>query len=231
MKKESHIVKIMEFIEARFNAEKKFDDFKILLLDAGIENDNLRDFFVYPEGESFPVAIGSHNLKSKIIADDNFLPMLATSLLNFGDDKKERLLISAMQSAGFILDKNKCFYEKDRIIYEVQYNDIDREIKVNGEFITHLQLNKENDLVFDYLFNHPNKKITKGEIEDAVKIKLTKSLNDIVKNLKFYGMGRTIFFPSLTKTTIEFRNPITLHELKKRGIDPKKKIKELFFKK
>lgn len=73
--------------------------------------------------------------------------------------------------------------------------------------------NRTNDLVFKYLFDNPNKLITKNELErEARKETISKSMHDIVRELGFEKEIRTIFFKA-TKTTIIFRNPITKQHL------------------
>ena len=72
---------------------------------------------------------------------------------------------------------------------------------------------RTNDLVFKYLFDNPNKLITKNELErEASKETIPKSMHDIVRELGFEKELRTIFFKA-TKTTIIFRNPITKQHL------------------
>jgi len=73
--------------------------------------------------------------------------------------------------------------------------------------------NRTNDLVFKYLFDNPNKLITKNELErEASKETIPKSMHAIVRELGFEKEIRTIFFKA-TKTTIIFRNPITKQHL------------------
>ena len=112
-------------------------------------------------------------------------------------------------------DKSKIIHLEN--IYEVTYTE-GREILLNGYFILGKpDFNSENDLVFDYLIKNQNKTITKEEIEKAISNKLTKSLHKIVENLGFIGDIRKVFM-DVSKTSIQFRNPITRSTLNSLGI-------------
>ncbi len=102
--------------------------------------------------------------------------------------------------------------EMYRIIYTKQ-----RQVLMNNAQISKPDFNSENDLVFSFLYDNPNRRITREEIEKAIGDKLTKTLHKIVENLGFEGDTKEVFF-SVSKDAIEFRNPITkkdLEEMKK----------------
>ena len=106
--------------------------------------------------------------------------------------------------------------EKDEPMYQITYTK-QRQVLMNNAQISKPDFNSENDLVFSFLYDHPNKRITREELEKAVGGKLTKSLHKIVENLGFEGDTKEVFF-SVSKNAIEFRNPITkrdLEEMKK----------------
>ncbi len=106
--------------------------------------------------------------------------------------------------------------DKTTVLYEITYTK-QRQVLMNNAQISKPDFNSENDLVFSFLYEHPNKRIGIGEIEKAVGGKLTKSLHKIVENLGFEGDTKEVFF-SVSKNAIEFRNPITkkdLEEMKK----------------
>lgn len=106
--------------------------------------------------------------------------------------------------------------EKDEPMYQITYTK-QRQVLMNNAQIGKPDFNSENDLVFSFLYEHPNKRITREELEKAVGGKLTKSLHKIVENLGFEGDTKEVFF-SVSKNAIEFRNPITkkdLEEMKK----------------
>lgn len=106
--------------------------------------------------------------------------------------------------------------EKDEPMYQITYTK-QRQVLMNNAQISKPDFNSENDLVFSFLYEHPNKRITREELEKAIGEKLTKSLHKIVENLGFEGDTKEVFF-SVSKNAIEFRNPITkkdLEEMKK----------------
>ena len=106
--------------------------------------------------------------------------------------------------------------DKTTVLYEITYTK-QRQVLMNNAQISKPDFNSENDLVFSFLYENPNRRIGIEEIEKAVSGKLTKSLHKIVENLGFEGDTKEVFF-SVSKNAIEFRNPITkkdLEEMKK----------------
>lgn len=106
--------------------------------------------------------------------------------------------------------------KEDEVMYQIIYTK-QRQVLMNNAQISKPDFNSENDRVFSFLYENPNRRISIEEIEKAVQGKLTKSLHKIVENLGFEGDTKEVFF-SVSKTAIEFRNPITkkdLEEMKK----------------
>lgn len=105
--------------------------------------------------------------------------------------------------------------EKDGLVYQVTYTK-QRQVLMNNAQIGRPDFNSENDLVFSFLYEHPNKRVTRTELEKAISGKLTKSLHKIIENLGFEGDTKEVFF-SVSKNAIEFRNPITKKDLEEMG--------------
>lgn len=103
------------------------------------------------------------------------------------------------------------------IILQVTYTK-SHQIILNDTFqLAQPQFNGENDLVFSYLIENPNKTYTKKQLEQELKIKITKHLHKIVENLGFKGDLAKVLF-STSKTSITFRNPVTQADLEQMGI-------------
>lgn len=104
------------------------------------------------------------------------------------------------------------------IVYQISYTTA-REILLDNKYqLAKPDFDSENDVVFDYLYKNPNKKITRDEIEEQLKIELKKSLHKIVENLGFKGELKKVFF-DVSKNSIQFNNPITRECLKSLGIN------------
>lgn len=102
--------------------------------------------------------------------------------------------------------------------FSIEYTE-QREILLNGYFLLGKpNFNSENDLVFNYLIEHPNATLNRSGIEKAIGIKLTKSLHKIIENLGFNAELRKLFF-HITKDFLYFRNPVTKEDLTKLGIN------------
>jgi len=95
-----------------------------------------------------------------------------------------------------------------------------REVKINGFRLSRPNFNSENEVVFDYLFRNPNRKIEISEIEAAVGRPLSKRLREIVRDLGFRKELREIFFPDISKSAIRFVNPITKADVDARELRP-----------
>lgn len=105
---------------------------------------------------------------------------------------------------------------KDDVLYRVTFEN--REIMVNRFRVCKPHFDSENDVVFEYLFKNPGRKIDLTEIETATKRTLNKKLYDIVRTLGFKNELKDIFFPHVSKTAIEFVNPVTEADFQKRKL-------------
>lgn len=102
-------------------------------------------------------------------------------------------------------------------VYEVKFTAA-REIWINGFLLSQLDFNSENDNVFKYLYENPNKTISSTELEKQLGgDSLKKSLHKIVENLGFTREIKHAFF-AISKNSIQFRNPITKKELEELGV-------------
>jgi hypothetical protein len=229
MKNRSSIESIIIHLRWEFGGfDSGVNEFKMLLLNCGFPKSKLNDF-ILPATKKKGQSIHYQKLREIMMANEEFLMRFASQLYLSLERDKKNILEKNLLTDKFVLE-NKKFY-KDRIIFEITYSQIDRVIRVNKQHITNLRLANENDSVFDYLCRHPNQKISirdKNITDDETKIKMTKQPNDIVKNFKFKGMARKLFFPTVRWNCIEMRNPIWLSELKKRGIRENIELKELF---
>jgi hypothetical protein len=106
----------------------------------------------------------------------------------------------------------------DEVLYRVTFEN--RLIMVNGVAIANPKFDSENEVVFSYLFAHPNLKRDLGEIQSAIGRPIKKRLGEIVRDLGFrFGLKR-MFFPDVSKSAIRFVNPITRLDFAERGLAP-----------
>lgn len=104
----------------------------------------------------------------------------------------------------------------DKVLY-ITYTSL-REILLNDFFLlAKPDFDSENDLVFSFLYQNPNRKHTSEDLRKAVGAKHLKSLHKIVENLGFTGELKQIFI-KVTKDSLCFNNPITRSDLIKIGI-------------
>jgi len=92
MKNNLNIDEIVGIIANYYQKDKKFEQYKLLLLDSGINKEDSQDFFIYPEGESFPSEISTYAVREKL-RDEKFLTKLATNLYALMDDDKKKSLM------------------------------------------------------------------------------------------------------------------------------------------
>ena len=104
----------------------------------------------------------------------------------------------------------------DGVLYRVTFDN--REIMVNGFRLSKPHFDSENDVVFDYIFRNPGRKIEIAEIEAAVKRTVNKKLYDIIRTLGFKNELKDIFFPYISKTAVLFVNPVTAADFENRKL-------------
>lgn len=105
-------------------------------------------------------------------------------------------------------------------VYEIKYSEKTREILVNGFFLAKPDFNRENEIVFTYIYSHPNERISRERIEKTGKendVEIKKPLSKIIENLGFAGNLQKAFF-SVSNKGILFRNPVTRKDLDELGI-------------
>lgn len=92
------------------------------------------------------------------------------------------------------------------IAFEVEYSSA-RKILINGIFLSKTRFDSTNDQIFSFVYDHPNKKITRDDI------KKSKALTSVLDDLGFKGPLRKLFFQSSTKDAVIFKNPVYKHDL------------------
>ncbi len=97
---------------------------------------------------------------------------------------------------------------KEKIVYKLTKN-WNGEIFLNGQLFAKPDYDGENSQVISYLLEHPNKKVTKQEIEGSTKRSIGKDFHKIIDNLGFTKDLKKMFFPGVTTAALSFRNPIT----------------------
>ncbi|MBN2527756.1 MAG: hypothetical protein JXR76_15305 [Deltaproteobacteria bacterium] len=100
------------------------------------------------------------------------------------------------------------------VMYEVSYEQ--RAIRINGILLSKPHFDSENDLVFDYIYKNPGRKISLDEIERELKRPLKKKLGDIVRDLGFRHSMR-MFFPDISKTAVKFVRTISIDDFQRSG--------------
>lgn len=115
--------------------------------------------------------------------------------------------------------------EKNKIVYEVTFKK--GVIYINDKKLGKPNLDSENDLVFQYVFDNPNKICRKEEIEKYCKRKIQKTFNAVISDLKFRGELKEMFFPRTSQNAIKFINPITEKYMRDNQIKSLEFIKSL----
>lgn len=109
----------------------------------------------------------------------------------------------------------------NEILYQITFS-MNCEIILNDLVIlSKPNLNSENNDVFSYLIEHPNKTIKKKDIETHIGRSIGKDFHKIVENLGFAGDLRKTFF-KVSNNAILFRNPITKAVFDQLSIQPLK---------
>lgn len=94
-------------------------------------------------------------------------------------------------------------------LYQITYSEHSREIRVNNILIAKPDFESENERFFTYVFSNPGQALEVKKIEEHYKTKFNKRVSDILRDLRFNGKLRSVFFPVVTQEKVMFINPIT----------------------
>jgi len=109
-------------------------------------------------------------------------------------------------------------FSRDIIAYQIRFTK-GREILLNNFLLSTLNFDSENHVVFEYIFQHPNKEIPLAEIEKNLRgVTLSKPLPKIVENWGFTGQLKKVFF-DVAKAKLRFRNPIYAKDLQELSVE------------
>ncbi len=124
---------------------------------------------------------------------------------------------------GLLQEDNKNSYD-----YIVDYNEMSCEIIMNGKYLlARMNLNSSPERIFNYIFNNSGKRITKDMIEDNIKEKVTRHFSKILSDLGFKKEIKKLFFPSISRDTVQFINPVDREKFVKLRIDRDSLVKQL----
>jgi len=120
----------------------------------------------------------------------------------------------------YISDQNLNSYleEKEKTaVLKISYDN--HKLKINEIVIAKPHFESENDYFATYITNNPGKKLTNQEFVKFKNGKMTKKFDQIINDLGFKGNIKKLFFPNISIKAVEFRNQITMEDMKKAGID------------
>lgn len=121
-------------------------------------------------------------------------------------------------SSSALTTKRRPAHEDTDVVYEIKLT-TSREILLNNLVLARPEFGSENEIVFRYLFDNPNRTVTLDELQKRMGDQpIKKTLHKIVENLGFQGDLKDAFF-SVAKDSILFRNPIRKEDMKKLGKD------------
>lgn len=95
----------------------------------------------------------------------------------------------------------------EKALYHIAYDN--REVRINSIKLSKPNFDSENDVVFDYIVQHPNRKLAMSEIESAIHRNIQKEIKVIIRDLGFKKELKELFFPDVSKTAVFFRNPVS----------------------
>ncbi len=112
--------------------------------------------------------------------------------------------------------------DDNEILYELKYHDLYCQISINGILLKNPQYGAVNSIVFEYLYNKPDKDVSFNELNEVVKANLDKNLDKPLKKiaheLGFVGDRKKLFFIT-TKNSARLRTKITKKDLIGLNID------------
>lgn len=134
------------------------------------------------------------------------------------------ILAMEIHSLGFDIQGLDLKEILNDIAFIVSYDDkIDRvsiydNVNNNKYYIKRFSYDSPNSLIFKFLQNNQEEPISKENIEEELKIEIKKDLSEVVRDLGFDGILRTIFF-NVSKSKITFHSYATIGQVK--GLEEK----------
>lgn len=120
----------------------------------------------------------------------------------------------------YITDHNLSSYleEKEKTtILKISYDN--HKLKINKIVIAKPHFESENDYFATYITNNPSGKLTSLEFTKFKRDKMIKKFDQIINDLGFKKNMKKLFFPNISIKAVEFKNQVTLEDMKKAGID------------
>ncbi len=120
----------------------------------------------------------------------------------------------------YITDHNLSSYleEKEKTtILKISYDN--HKLKINEIVIAKPHFESENDYFATYITNNPGGKLTSLEFTKFKRDKMIKKFDQIINDLGFKKNMKKLFFPNISIKAVEFKNQVTLEDMKKAGID------------
>jgi len=111
-------------------------------------------------------------------------------------------------------------------VYRLSYT-FGSEIVLNDRFlISKLNYGSPNDLFFEYVSQHPKKKVSKEQLEGVVGV-LDRPISKLVYDIGFKGELKKLFFPKVSNNAVYFNNLVTQDDLLTTEIDEKMLLEQL----
>jgi hypothetical protein len=111
-------------------------------------------------------------------------------------------------------------------VYTLNYT-FGSEILLNNRLsIAKLNYGSPNDLFFEYISQHPKKKITREQLENILGV-LDRPISKLVYDIGFSGELKKLFFPKVSNNAVYFNNPVTQDDLLTAKIDEELLLEQL----
>ncbi len=125
--------------------------------------------------------------------------------------------------------KTSTLLDENELLYELKYHAMYCQISINGKLLSNPHYGSINSVVFEYLFDHPNKDVSYDELKGIVEANINKILNKPLKKiaheLGFVGERKKLFFIT-SKDSARLITSITRKQIKVLNIDTSKIIPE-----
>jgi hypothetical protein len=95
------------------------------------------------------------------------------------------------------------------IAYKITYSEHSRDIKLNNIVLCSPDFESENDRFFYFVYANPNRIIPMEELHKGMGGKPNKTISQILRDLKFKGDLKKLFFPVSNNKNVQFINPIS----------------------
>lgn len=124
----------------------------------------------------------------------------------------DRNVDTFLYKVSFRVGTAKAFLKNNRNKTAYAVSLIDDNVYINDMKLSQMYAGRDMEVIFKYIFSHPNLILSRKVIEDATGVIIKSSLVDKMRDLGFKGKLKKVFFPILSEDRVHFINKVSVSD-------------------